>query len=270
MSSQAPRVDGLRHGHRAMNESRRRRAGVCSCLRRRNVRSRRVRRVGRVDGPPKPPGALPETRATLVTRPTSRPRRSRTWSDGTLRAQAVDRRGCGDLAEIPPRKAGCTSPTVLDLAGRRLAGSALGEHRDSAARQSGAVHGRAAGRRRRRRRDLPLRQAPNAVGDLSRPGLPSTGCDPIDGPGRLSARRRRSGELQLDPRARAIVPPPASKPRTRPAGRLPGASTPRPPPASQAAARCSHRMRSSRGPWQQPGPLVQAALERGGGERAPA
>ena len=47
-------------------------------------------------------------------------------------AEAVDQRWCGDLTEIPTEEAKLYLATVLDLASRRLAGFALGEHHDSA------------------------------------------------------------------------------------------------------------------------------------------
>jgi transposase InsO family protein len=47
-------------------------------------------------------------------------------------AEAVDQRWCGDLTEIPTDEGKLYLATVLDLASRRLAGFALGEHHDSA------------------------------------------------------------------------------------------------------------------------------------------
>lgn len=47
-------------------------------------------------------------------------------------AGAVDRRWCGDLTEIPTDEAKLYLATVLDLASRRMAGFAIGEHHDAA------------------------------------------------------------------------------------------------------------------------------------------
>jgi len=47
-------------------------------------------------------------------------------------AEAVDQRWCGDLTEVPTEEGKLYLATVLDLASRRLAGFALGEHHDSA------------------------------------------------------------------------------------------------------------------------------------------
>jgi len=47
-------------------------------------------------------------------------------------AEAVDQRWCGDLTELPTEEGKLYLATVLDLASRRLAGFAMGEHHDSA------------------------------------------------------------------------------------------------------------------------------------------
>jgi transposase InsO family protein len=47
-------------------------------------------------------------------------------------AERVDQRWCGDLTEIPTEEGKLYLATVLDLASRRLAGFALGDHHDSA------------------------------------------------------------------------------------------------------------------------------------------
>lgn len=46
-------------------------------------------------------------------------------------AEAVDRRWCGDLTEIPTDEGKLYLATVLDLASRRLPGFAIGEHHDA-------------------------------------------------------------------------------------------------------------------------------------------
>jgi putative transposase len=46
-------------------------------------------------------------------------------------AEAIDQRWCGDLTEIPTDEGKLYLATVLDLASRRLAGFALGEHHDA-------------------------------------------------------------------------------------------------------------------------------------------
>lgn len=48
-----------------------------------------------------------------------------------FRADAVDQRWCGDLTEVPTDEGKLYLATVLDLASRRLAGFALGEHHDA-------------------------------------------------------------------------------------------------------------------------------------------
>jgi transposase InsO family protein len=48
-----------------------------------------------------------------------------------FRADAVDQRWCGDLTEVPTEEGKLYLATVLDLASRRLAGFALGEHHDA-------------------------------------------------------------------------------------------------------------------------------------------
>ena len=140
---------------------------------------------------------------------------------GLHRRGEIDQRWCGDLTEIPTEEGKLYLATVV---GSRLA--AAGGLRDGrpsrlGARQSGAVHGRRGARRRRRRCDLPHRQGRRVHRRPLRPGLRCARRDPIDGPGRLRARQRRRGELQLDPRARAALPPAVSPPRTRPAERSP-------------------------------------------------
>jgi len=47
-------------------------------------------------------------------------------------AERIDQRWCGDLTEVPTDEGKLYLATVLDLASRRLAGFALGEHHDSA------------------------------------------------------------------------------------------------------------------------------------------
>jgi transposase InsO family protein len=47
-------------------------------------------------------------------------------------AERVDQRWCGDLTEIPTDDGKLYLATVLDLASRRMAGFAIGEHHDSA------------------------------------------------------------------------------------------------------------------------------------------
>src|SRR3954468_12025731 len=47
-------------------------------------------------------------------------------------AEAVNQRWCGDLTELPTEEGKLYLATVLDLASRRLAGFAMGEHHDSA------------------------------------------------------------------------------------------------------------------------------------------
>jgi putative transposase len=47
-------------------------------------------------------------------------------------AEGVDQRWCGDLTEIPTEEGKLYLATVLDLASRRLAGFAMGDHHDSA------------------------------------------------------------------------------------------------------------------------------------------
>lgn len=49
-----------------------------------------------------------------------------------FRAEAIDRRWCGDLTEIPTDEGKLYLATVLDLGSRRLPGFALSEHHDSA------------------------------------------------------------------------------------------------------------------------------------------
>ena len=61
-----------------------------------------------------------------------RRRRSRTWSSRDFSAERIDQRWCGDLTEIGTEEGKLYLATVLDLASRRLAGFALGEHHDSA------------------------------------------------------------------------------------------------------------------------------------------
>jgi transposase InsO family protein len=46
-------------------------------------------------------------------------------------ADAVDQRWCGDLTEVPTEEGKLYLATVLDLASRRMAGFALGEHHDA-------------------------------------------------------------------------------------------------------------------------------------------
>ena len=88
---------------------------------------------GGVDGPPGSAGPLPETQAPLARpAPTRPPHRSRTWSSGTSRAEAINQRWCGDLTEIPTDEGKLYLATVEDLASRRLPGFAIGEHHDAA------------------------------------------------------------------------------------------------------------------------------------------
>jgi transposase InsO family protein len=47
-------------------------------------------------------------------------------------AEQIDQRWCGDLTEIPTEEGKLYLATVLDLASRRLAGFAIGDHHDSA------------------------------------------------------------------------------------------------------------------------------------------
>ena len=104
-------------------------------------------------------------------------------------------------------RASSTWPPCWTSASRRLPGFALGEHHDSALAKAALCMAAAVRGGDVDRRDLPHRQGRRVRRRPLRPGLRRARGDPVDGPGRLGAGQRRRGELQLDPRARAPLPP---------------------------------------------------------------
>src|SRR4051812_21522163 len=153
-------------------------------------------------------GRCPKRKRRSLTRPDKAAEPIPDLVGRDFHADAIDQRWCGDLTEIPTEDGRLYLATVLDLASRRLAGFAIGEHHDSALAKAAlcmaaAVRGGDVGGV-----VFHSDKGGEYVGDLFAGGLPFARRDPVDGPGRVRARQRRRGELQLDPRARAPLPPP--------------------------------------------------------------
>src|SRR5581483_7358523 len=77
-------------------------------------------------------GAAPSASGARSLAPTKRPPPSPTWSSGTSAPRRVDQKWCGDLTEIPTEEGKLYLATIEDLASRRMAGFAIGEHHDAA------------------------------------------------------------------------------------------------------------------------------------------
>ena len=77
-------------------------------------------------------GRSPKRKRRCLTRPAAVPRPIPDLVGRDFHAEGVDQRWCGDLTEIPTDEGKLYLATVLDLASRRLAGFALGDHHDSA------------------------------------------------------------------------------------------------------------------------------------------
>jgi transposase InsO family protein len=77
-------------------------------------------------------GRCPKRKRRCLTRPDKAAAPIPDLVQRDFRAERVDQRWCGDLTEIPTEEGKLYLATVLDLASRRLAGFALGEHHDSA------------------------------------------------------------------------------------------------------------------------------------------
>ena len=117
----------------------------------------------------------------------------------------VDQRWCGDLTEIPTGEGKLYLAIVLDLGSRRLPGFAMSEHHDSAVAKAALCMAAAV-----RGGDVDgvifhSDKGGEYVGDLFTKACDSARGDPVDGPGRLGVGQRRLRELELDPRARAVV-----------------------------------------------------------------
>ena len=77
-------------------------------------------------------GRSPKRRRRCLTRPDKAAAPIPDLLKRDFHAEAIDRRWCGDLTEIPTDEGKLYLATVLDLASRRLPGFAISEHHDSA------------------------------------------------------------------------------------------------------------------------------------------
>src|SRR3954447_5603891 len=77
-------------------------------------------------------GRCPKRKRRSLTRPDKAAEPIPDLVGRDFHADAIDQRWCGDLTEVPTEEGKLYLATVLDLASRRLAGFALGEHHDSA------------------------------------------------------------------------------------------------------------------------------------------
>jgi len=77
-------------------------------------------------------GRSPKRKRRCLTRPDAAAEPIPDLVGRDFHAEGVDQRWCGDLTEIPTEEGKLYLATVLDLASRRLAGFAMGDHHDSA------------------------------------------------------------------------------------------------------------------------------------------
>src|SRR5215204_3112061 len=77
-------------------------------------------------------GRSPKRKRRCLTRPDKAAEPIPDLVGRDFHAEGIDQRWCGDLTEVPTEEGKLYLATVLDLASRRLAGFALGEHHDSA------------------------------------------------------------------------------------------------------------------------------------------
>jgi len=77
-------------------------------------------------------GRSPKRKRRCLTRPDAAAEPIPDLVGRDFHAERVDQRWCGDLTEIPTEEGKLYLATVLDLASRRLAGFAIGDHHDSA------------------------------------------------------------------------------------------------------------------------------------------
>src|SRR5829696_4151458 len=77
-------------------------------------------------------GRSPKRKRRCLTRPDAAAEPIPDLVGRDFHAERIDQRWCGDLTEIPTEEGKLYLATVLDLASRRLAGFAMGDHHDSA------------------------------------------------------------------------------------------------------------------------------------------
>jgi len=77
-------------------------------------------------------GRSPKRKRRCLTRPDAAAEPIPDLVGRNFHATQIDQRWCGDLTEIPTEEGKLYLATVLDLASRRLAGFAMGDHHDSA------------------------------------------------------------------------------------------------------------------------------------------
>ena len=152
-------------------------------------------------------GRSPKRKRRCLTRPDKAAEPIPDLVNRDFNAERIDQRWCGDLTEIPTDEGKLYLATVLDLASRRLPGFAMSDHHDSTVAKAALCMAATV-----RGGDVDgvmfhTDKGGEYVGDLFARACDGARRHPVDGPGRLGAGQRGRGELQLDPRARAAVPP---------------------------------------------------------------